>query len=62
MGYVITSERKGYIMRTKRRNAEEAFCDMMPKFDHPIEVVEYGIDDNAAERLGAMCREVIEFK
>jgi len=60
--YIIDEHNHAHIAPTRRRNAEEAFCDLAAKIQCPIEVVEYGLDDNAVERLSALCTGVTIYK
>ena len=62
--YVIDEHNIGHVLKTRRRNAFEAICDLYERIHTPVEVRTQGATREpwqiGAEELMA-CREVIEY-
>lgn len=62
--YIIDNRNRAHVLKTRRRNAIEALCDLYERIVGPIEVVFEGATREplqiGAEELMA-CREVIEY-
>lgn len=62
--YIIDNRNRAHVLKTRRRNAIEALCDLYERIAGPVEVVREGTTREpwqiGAEELMA-CREVIEY-
>lgn len=62
--YIIDTGNVGHVLKTRRRNAFEALCDLYERINKPVEVRREGATREpwqvGAEELMA-CREVIEY-
>lgn len=62
--YIIDNHNVGHVLKTRRRSAFEAICDLYERVNGPIEVRREGATREpwqiGAEELMA-CREVIEY-
>ena len=51
--WIIDERNRAHVMRTRRRNPFEAFCDLMERIGEPIEVRAHGAEKEPQEVTAA---------